>query len=219
MAAVAGESAARMAAEVVVGHLPEARHHRLEPFLDLLLAGRGDARQRPAVEGVDGGDDFKPAFVVAELAGQLEQALVGLDAAVAEEAFAGADEADQRLRQPALRLVVVEIRGVDDLARLLDQRLGDGRVRVAQRTDRDAAAQIQVTPPGDVVEIAARAVAEHDVEAAIAGHDVLLEQRLHGRHVVAHDRRRRRNNVFHGLRVKRNEEIISRSSRGGKRNV
>ena len=76
------------------------------------------------------------------------------------------------------------------LARLLDQRLGDGRVRVAERADGDAAAQIQVAPPGHVVEVAARAVAEHEVEAAVAGHDVLLEQRLHGGHVVAHDRRR-----------------------------
>ena len=50
--------------------------------------------------------------------------------------------------------------------------------------------EIQVTPARDVVKIAARAVAEHDVEAAIAGHDVLLEERLHGRHVVAHDGRR-----------------------------
>ena len=149
---------------------------RLKPLLDLLLAGRGDAGERAAVEGIERGDDFEAAFVVAELAGQLEQALIGLDAAVAEEAFAGADEADQRLRQPALRLVVIEIRGVDELARLLDQRLGDGRVSVAERTDRDAAAQIQVTPARDVVEIAARPVAQHDVEAAITGHDVLLEQ-------------------------------------------
>ena len=63
---------------------------------------------------------------------------------------------DQRLRQPALRFVVIEIRGVDQLARLLDQRLGDGRVRVAQRADGDAAAQIEVALARDVVEIAAR---------------------------------------------------------------
>ena len=73
-------------------------------------------------------------------------------AAVAEEAFAGADEADQRLGQPSLRLVVVEIRDVDELARLLDQRLGDGGVRVAERGDGDAAAQIEVTPARDVVD-------------------------------------------------------------------
>ena len=142
--------------EIVVRHLPEARHHRFKPLLDLLLAGRGDARERPAVEGIERGDDLEPAFVVAELAGQLEQAFIRLDAAVAEEAFAGADEADQRLRQPALRFVVIEIRGMDELARLLDQGLGDGRMSVAERADRDAAAQIEVTPARDVIEIAAR---------------------------------------------------------------
>ena len=54
-------------------------------------------------------------------------------------------QADQRLRQPALRLVVIKIRDVDELARLLDQRLGDGRMRMAQSVHGDAAAQIEVT--------------------------------------------------------------------------
>ena len=83
------------------------------------------------MEGVDGGKNLEPALVVAELAGELEQALIGFDAAVAEEALAGADEADQRLRQPALRLVVIEIRGMNDFARLLDEGLGNRRVGVA----------------------------------------------------------------------------------------
>ena len=126
--------------------MPESLHHRLESLLDLLLAGGRDAGQGPAVEGIQRGDDFEPAFVVAELAGQLEQAFVGLGAAVAEEAFAGADQPHQRLGQPPLRLVVIEIGNVNQLPRLLDQRLGDLRVRVAQRRDRDAAAQVQVTP-------------------------------------------------------------------------
>ena len=111
------------------------------------------------MKGIEGGDDLKPAFVVTELARQLEQAFIGLDAAVAEEAFAGADEVDERLRQPALRLVVIEIRDVDNLARLLDQSLGDGRVRVAERTHSNAATQVEVTPARNVVEVAARAVA------------------------------------------------------------
>ena len=81
----------RVSVQIVVGHLPKARHHRLEPFLDLLLPGRGNARQRAAVEGVERGDDLEPALVVAELARELEQAFVGLAAAVAEKAFARAD--------------------------------------------------------------------------------------------------------------------------------
>src|SRR5205809_3007471 len=86
---------------------------------------------------------------------------------------------------------------MDKLARLLGQGLRDGRMRVAQRTDRDAAAQIQIPLARDVVEIAARTVAEHQVEAAITGHDVLLEKRLYRGDVVANDGRRCRNNLFH----------------------
>ena len=188
--------------EIIVRNLAETGHLRLKALLDLLLAGRGYAGERPAVEGVNRCNDFKAAIVVTELAGQLEQALIGLDAAIAEEAFARANEADKRLRQAALRLVIIEIGRVDELARLLDQCLGNGRVPVTQRTDSNAAAQIQVTTAGNVVKIAARSVAEHDVKAAIARHHVLLKQGLHGSHVVAHDGRRRWNNVFHALRVK-----------------
>ena len=172
MATVAGESAARTAAEIVVRHVPESLAPRFESLLHLVLAGGGDAGERPAVKGIEGGEDFEAAFVVAELAGELEQALVGLGAAVAEKAFAGADEIDQRLGQPPLRFVVVEIRNVDELARLLDQRLGDGRVRVAERGDGDAAAEIEVAPARHVEHVAAGAVAERDVEARVTGHDM-----------------------------------------------
>ena len=103
----------------------------------------------------------------------------------------------QRLGQPALRLVIVEIGDVNQLARLLHQRLGDRRVRVAERRHRDAAAQVQITLAGDIVHIAAGAVAEHEIKPAVAGHDVLLEQRLHGRHIIPHNRRRRGHNFFH----------------------
>jgi hypothetical protein len=95
--------------KVIVWHLPKARHHRLKALLDLFLAGGGNAGQRSAVKGVFGCDDFEPALIVAELAGQLEQAFVGLDTAVAEEAFSRANEPDERLPQPPLRLMVIEI--------------------------------------------------------------------------------------------------------------
>src|SRR5579885_1147628 len=115
--------------------MPETRHRRLEAFFNLFLAGGGDGRKRPAMEGIDGGDDFKTALVVAEFAGELEQALVGLDAAVGKETFAGADEVDERLRESPLRSVIIKIGNMDELARLLDQGLGDGRGRMAERAD------------------------------------------------------------------------------------
>ena len=77
---------------------------------------------------------------------------------------------------------------MDELARLLDEGLGDGRMSVAERGDRDAGAQIEVTPARDVIEIAAGPVTQHDLEAPVSGHHVLLKQGLHGSHVVAHDR-------------------------------
>jgi hypothetical protein len=42
-------------------------------------------------------------------------------------------------------------------------------------------------------------VAEHEVEAAIAGHDVLAEQFPHGLELVVNERRRRWNDFFHDL--------------------
>ena len=102
----------------------------------------------------------------------------------------GRDQIHEASRQPALRLVIIEIGNVDQLARLLDERLGDGRVRVAERGHRDAAAEIEIALAGDVKNVTARAVAQHDIKAPVARHHVFLEQRLHARHIVAHDGRR-----------------------------
>ena len=86
--------------------------------------------------------------------------------------------------------MVVIIGGVNELAGLFNQRLGDGRMSVTQRADRDAAAQIEITPAGDVKDVTAGAVAEHDLETTVTRDDVLLEQSLHGGRVVSYDRRR-----------------------------
>src|ERR1051325_8976198 len=96
------------------------------------------------MKGIDGGEDFKAAFVVAEFAGQLEQAFVGLNAAIAKEAFARADQLHERLGQPALRLLVIKVGGVDEPAGLLHERLSDRRVGMAEGTDGDSAAKIEV---------------------------------------------------------------------------
>ena len=90
-------------------------------------------------------------------------------------------------------------------------------MRVTQGSDRDAAAQIEITFAGQVVEVTTRSVAEHDIKAAIARDDV-LEQSLNSGNLIADDRRWRGNNIFH-VRIERNGGIFSRSARGGKRNV
>src|SRR5437763_595826 len=67
-----------------------------------------------------------------------EQTLVGFDAAVSEETFARSEEMHERLGQPALGFMIVKVRRMNEPAGLLNQRLGDGRMRVAQTIHRNA---------------------------------------------------------------------------------
>ena len=177
--------------------MAEPGDHGFESLLHLFLTGGRDAREGSTMERVDGGDHLEPPLVVPELAGEFEQAFVGLGAAVGEETFAGTDQAHQRLGQPSLGLVIIEIRDVNQLAGLLHQRLGDGRVRMAQRGHRNAAAQVQVTLARHIVQITAGAVAEGEIKPPVARHHVLLEQLLYGRDIIPHDWRRRGHNFFH----------------------
>ena len=109
IAAVAGEIAARIAARSLNGTWPEPGHRRLKSLFHLLLPGRCDPRHRPAVKGIQRGDDLVTPLIMAKLPRQLEQPLVRLRAAVAEETFARSDQIHQRLRQPALRRLVIQI--------------------------------------------------------------------------------------------------------------
>ena len=124
-----------------------------------------------------------------EFAREFEEPFVRLRAAVAEKHFAGRDEIHDGFSEASLRLVIIKIGDMHQLARLLNQRLGDGWMRVAERGHGDAAAEVEVTLARDVVNVTAGAVAQRDVKTALARHDVLLEQRLHGSHIVAHDGR------------------------------
>src|SRR6185312_9576518 len=110
----------------------------------------------------DGRQDFESSFVMAEFARQLEQTFVRLRAAVAEKYLPRRDEIHDRLRQAPLRLVIIKIRDMHQLARLLNQRFGDRRVRVPERRHRDAAAEIEITLARDTINITARAVAQGD---------------------------------------------------------
>ena len=173
--------------QIIERNVPEARRRRLEPFLDLFLAGRGNAGQCASVKRIRRRQNFKPAFIVAELAGEFEQAFVGLRAAVGKKAFARADALDQLGGEPALRFGEIQVRDVNEFFGLLDERLGDGRVRVAETAHGDARAEIEIALARDIKQIAARAVAEHEVETAIAGHDVLAEQLADRLKFVAHN--------------------------------
>ena len=192
-----GRKRAARGCQIVERDVPETRRHRLEPFLHLLLAGGGDAGQRASVKGICRRQNFKPAFVMAEFPRQLEQAFVGFRAAVGEKTFAGADAFDEFSGQPALRFGEIKVRDVDQFPRLLDQRLGDGRMRVAEAAHGDARAEIEVAFAGDIKQITARAVAEREFEATVARHDVFAEQLPHRLELVVNERRRRWHNFFH----------------------
>ena len=86
---------------------------RLEPFFHFVLAGGGDARERAAVKGIRRRENFKPALVMAEFARELEQAFVGLRAAIGKKTFARADAPDDFRRQPALRFGEIQVGNVD----------------------------------------------------------------------------------------------------------
>src|SRR6266516_6537326 len=186
-------------------------HGRLEAFLDFLLTRRGQARQRSAVKRIEGGDDFVAAFVVTELARQLEQSFVRLRAAVAEKQFARSEQIDQGFGQAPLRLRVIKIRNMNDFARLFQQRLGDGRVRVAETAHRNAAAQVEIAPTGHVVKVASGPVTQRQFKPRIAWDDVFLEQCLNRGDVIADNGGRGRDYLFHlkfgiGLREQARED-------------
>src|SRR5262249_12249560 len=155
--------------------LSKTRDHWFESLFYLLLSRRRDPCQGAAMKRILSRDDLEPPFLVAKLAGQLEQAFIGFTATVAEETFAWSQQAHQGLGQPSLGFVIVEIRGVDQAPRLLDQDLRDSRVRVAECADGDPAAEVQVPLSGDVPYVAAGSVAEHNIKPAVARHHVLIK--------------------------------------------
>src|ERR1700723_1936056 len=68
---------------------------------------------------------------------------------------------------------------------------------MAKACHRDAAPQIQITVAGDIKNFAARAMAQRQVEAPVAGHHVLGEQLADRLELVMNNRRRHWNNLFH----------------------
>src|ERR1051326_2586262 len=133
--------------------MSKSRHRRPEALLDLFLSSGGNAGQRATMKGVERREDFESAILVAESARQLEQPFVGLAPAVAEKTFARSEQAHQRVSQPTLLLVVIKVRHMNQLSRLLEQRLNDRRVRMAQRRDRDPASQIEIALARHIINV------------------------------------------------------------------
>ena len=196
--------------QIVVGDMLETGHRRLEPLLDLVLPCSGNPRQGPAMEGVQGGDDFKPALVMPEFARDLVKALIRLGTAVAEEDFPGSNQRNDVLRQTPLGLVVIEVRDVHQFSGLLDQGVGDRRGRMPKRVHSNASPEVRVTPSCDVPHIRTCPVAQNQIKAAVARNHILLEQTLYRRHIISHDGRRCWNDFFHAMPVKRKTKSLTK---------
>jgi len=166
--------------EVVELGVGEAGHEGFEALLVLRLAGGGHGGERPAVERVLHGDDLVPAVHGAPLAGELEEALVGFGAGVAEEDLAAEGESGNLLGQPGLELVVEQVRAVHQRAGLLGDGGDDGGMAVADVVDGDAGHEIEVFLAGVVPDGHARAAHEGE-PGRVGGHDVLAEQFLGAR--------------------------------------
>ena len=108
--------------EIGERHLVEAVDRRAEAFEIFLVAGRGDRRQRAAVEGAFEGDDAVAlGLAVGELifARHLDRAFDRLGAGVLEEHGVGKGRLAQPVGQPLAFRDAVQIRDVPELPRLL----------------------------------------------------------------------------------------------------
>ena len=118
-----------------------------------LLAVSDSDPERSAVERAEERDDALP---LREVARQLDRRLGRLGSGVGEERpHVAVDRRDRRqlFREPHLRLVVeVRPRHVDELLRLIGDRLDDVRMRHAGRVDRDAGGAVEEAIAVDVLD-------------------------------------------------------------------
>ena len=184
------ENRAGAAVDLAGRRLQVAEGHRSEPSregaeADLVggRCGRRQGAQGTAVETALRGDDPVPVARAVAVVGvaprQLDRGLDRLGAAVAEE---GAVEQTlrglhQQLARPLLFADPEEVRDVQVAPGLARDRLGQGRVAVAQGRNRDAGQEVEVLAAPDVPEAHSVAVAERHrrplvvCEQAVLGHD------------------------------------------------
>ena len=113
---------------------------------------------------------FGPAVHVVIAPRQLDGALAGFRARIAEEHLVGERHLAQPLRQPLLSGDAIEVGGVPHLVGLLGQRIDQLGMRVAQRIDGNAAGEIQIAIAVGGDQPGAFAALEHEVGARVGGH-------------------------------------------------
>ncbi len=165
---------------VVERHLIETIHLGAEAVDVLLLSTRRDRGQGAAVERAFERHDAETLRVAARrlvLAGHLDGGLVGFGTRIGEEDELREGGLDEAIGQPFAARDLVEVRRVPELAALLAQRLDEVRMRIAERRDRDATAEIEVTIAVLGEEPDTLAAIEDEIGAGIGGQDV----RRHGK--------------------------------------
>ena len=136
------------------------------------------------MEGGVEADDFvrgaRGLAHLADFAGELDGGFVGFGAGVADEDFGGGGHGargerlfDHELGEGAGPGVVVEVRGVDQGARLLGDELGHFGVAVAEGVDGYAGGEVEVFSVLNVPEVAAFAFDHHGGRADVGRYHVL----------------------------------------------
>jgi hypothetical protein len=115
------------------------------------------------------------------LANELDAALDGFRAGIAEEHRVGERQIDQPLGQLLAVAHPIEVGGVPERGSLLGQGLDQSRVAVAQRVHGDAGREVDETSPVRRVEIVALSAFEHDVLATVRRHHSRNHETLHKR--------------------------------------
>ncbi len=165
---------------VVVRHAQEPAHQRLEPRLRLARAGGRESGESAAVPGLFHHDDggVLDAAVMPVQARDLDRALVGLRTRVGEERVVHPGERADLFREPLLLRHAEEVRGVDELGRLVAQRTHQRRVGVAQPVDRDAREGVQVLLALGIPEPRALAAREGDGLRGVCLHQVAIGHKV-----------------------------------------
>ena len=125
----------------------EAFDHGAEAIEILLVSGSRERRERAAVEGAFERDDavaLRAAIDRLELARGLDRAFHRLGAGIREEHIVG----EARRAEPVGKLLLLghaeQVRHVDRLVRLRGDRLGDLRMRMAERVHRNARGEVEI---------------------------------------------------------------------------
>ena len=154
--------------------LVEAVDLGAEAFDVLRLAAGGDRRQRAAVEGALEGEDavfLRMAVDRVAPARHLDRRLVGLGPRIGEEDEIGEGRVGEPPRQPLAVGDLEQVGGVPELARLLGQGRDEPRMRVAERVDGDAGAEVEISLAGRRRQPAAFAALEGDVGSRVDRND------------------------------------------------